>query len=109
MTSCSSGSIIKDLFPGVAEPKVEYAALEKELLDVTKESGLQPAPEFLVKCIQLYEMTVVRHGMMLVGPTGGGKSRILRTLQAAMSRVKDDPAFDKRARDDPAATPRRSR
>ena len=89
------GSIIKDLFPGVAEPKVEYAALEKELLDVTKESGLQPAPEFLVKCIQLYEMTVVRHGMMLVGPTGGGKSRILRTLQAAMSRVKDDPAFER--------------
>ena len=89
------GSIIKDLFPGIAEPKVEYAALEKELLDVTKESGLQPAPEFLVKCIQLYEMTVVRHGMMLVGPTGGGKSRILRTLQAAMSRVKDDPAFER--------------
>ena len=78
---------------------------------MTKESGLQPAPEFLVKCIQLYEMTVVRHGMMLVGPTGGGKSRILRTLQAAMSRVKDDPAFERgvRATEVPAATPRRSR
>ena len=40
-------------------------------------------------------MTVVRHGMMLVGPTGGGKTRVLRSLQAAMSKVQDDPAFDK--------------
>ena len=38
-------------------------------------------------------MTIVRHGMMLVGPTGGGKSRVMRALQAAMSRVKDDPEF----------------
>jgi dynein heavy chain len=38
-------------------------------------------------------MTVVRHGMMLVGPTGGGKSQVFRALQAAMSRVKDDPEF----------------
>lgn len=32
---------------------------------------LQFVPEFLTKCIQLYEMTVVRHGMML------GLTRIL--------------------------------
>ena len=40
-------------------------------------------------------MTVVRHGMMLVGPTGGGKTRVLRSLQGAMSRVPDEPGFDK--------------
>jgi dynein heavy chain len=40
-------------------------------------------------------MTVVRHGMMLVGPTGGGKTRVLRTLQAAVSRVgADEPGFE---------------
>ena len=34
-------------------------------------------------------------GMMLVGPAGGGKSRVNRALQMAMSRVTDEPGFDK--------------
>jgi len=55
---------------------------------VSADFGLQCVPEFLLKCIQLYEMTVVRHGMMLVGPTGGGKSRVLRVLQGAISKLK---------------------
>jgi len=89
-------AIIKDIFPGVAEPSAEYADLEAQIKAVAEGSfKLQLAPDFLVKCIQLYEMTVVRHGMMLVGPTGGGKSRVLRVLQAAMSRVENDPNFNK--------------
>ena len=45
-------------------------------------------PEFRLKTNQLYEMTVVRHGMMLVGPTGSGKTRILRSLQAGQTACK---------------------
>ena len=86
-------AIIKDLFPGIQEPIAAYEQLEANLNDVIAERGLQNAEVFQLKCIQLYEMTVVRHGMMLVGPTGGGKSQVFRALQGAMSRVKDDPEF----------------
>ena len=47
----------------------------------------QPVGMFITKCIQLYEMTVLRHGLMTVGPTGGGKTCALRTLQAAMTSI----------------------
>ena len=40
------------------------------------------------KCIQLYETTVVRHGLMLVGPTGSGKTRCYEVLQEAMTDIK---------------------
>lgn len=38
--------------------------------------GLEDVDGFVTKCIQLYETTVVRHGLMMVGPTGSGKTRV---------------------------------
>jgi dynein heavy chain len=42
-------------------------------------------PVFITKCTQLYETVVVRHGLMLVGPTGGGKTNIMNTLQTSLT------------------------
>jgi dynein heavy chain, axonemal len=38
--------------------------------------------------IELYEMVCVRHGLMVVGPTGGGKSCAIRALADALSALK---------------------
>ena len=40
------------------------------------------------KCIQLYETTVVRHGLMLVGPTISGKTRCYEVLRDGLSALK---------------------
>ena len=49
------------------------------------ELKLAAVEPFVAKVIQLYETTAVRHGLMLVGPAGGGKTCCYRTLAAAMN------------------------
>ena len=46
-----------------------------------KRMDLVAADSFVAKVIQLYETTLVRHGLMLVGPTGGGKTSCYRCLE----------------------------
>ena len=56
---------------------------------------IQPIPSFLEKVFQLYDTTVVRHGLMIVGPTGGGKTSCYRTLAAAQSSLNGQEEFVK--------------
>jgi dynein heavy chain len=77
--------IISDLFPGVTKPDADYDDLIGALTVACGDLKVQPVPAFIDKVIQLYEMTVVRHGLMLVGPTGGGKTMCYRALRAAQT------------------------
>jgi dynein heavy chain len=39
----------------------------------------------LAKCLHLYETIIVRHGVMIIGPAGGGKSSVVKTLGNALT------------------------
>lgn len=66
--------IYRDLFPGIELPEPDRV----ELLDTLKiklvARNLQASPWFLGKIIQVYEMILVRHGLMIVGEPMGGKT-----------------------------------
>ncbi|KAJ1566067.1 Dynein heavy chain 1, axonemal, partial [Nowakowskiella sp. JEL0078] len=79
--------IISDLFPGVEQPKINYGELLESINSTCEKLELQPEEVFIKKCIQLYETTVVRHGLMLVGPTGGGKTSCCRVLAKSLSNI----------------------
>eukprot|EP00762_Andalucia_godoyi_P000666 ANDGO_05308.mRNA.1 Dynein-1-beta heavy chain len=78
-------AIIQDLFPGVSIPDIDYGELQVQIEDEMKHKKLQVVDSFVGKVIQLYEIMRVRHGVMLVGATGSGKSVICNTLQSALT------------------------
>ncbi|KAG5895230.1 hypothetical protein JTB14_003447 [Gonioctena quinquepunctata] len=72
--------IYNDLFPGVELPPFERADLIECLTEEIKKRNLQPTPWFIAKCMQIYEMILVRHGLMIVGRPMGGKTSAYQCL-----------------------------
>lgn len=95
-------SLINDLFPTVGMPSgSEHSELRKALNAVLETEKLVLHPSWGVKVIQLYETTLVRHGIMMVGPAGSGKSRLTNSLQDALSQTTG--VIHKRTRMNPKA------
>lgn len=88
-------NIILDLFPGVERPQVNYGDLFSALNTSCLHYNLQPVDQFLMKIIQLYDTIQVRHGLMIVGPTGGGKTSNYKVLQHAMTSLCHQELFNK--------------
>lgn len=56
----------------------------------------QVVPEFVVKIIQVFDCKVARHGNMIVGKTGSGKSEAWKALTRAMARLRKEEPDDER-------------
>ena len=77
-------SLIDDLFPGVSSSKLMHTEVQAALDRVIPESGLQPHAPWVAKIVQVYEMSLVRHSVMCVGPSGVGKTRLVEVLHKAL-------------------------
>uniref|UniRef100_A0A2H1VNF3 SFRICE_008368 n=1 Tax=Spodoptera frugiperda TaxID=7108 RepID=A0A2H1VNF3_SPOFR len=80
-------SLIEDLFPGMKFTQTVQRVIQNALSVVTQGNGLVNHPDWNLKIIQLYETSLVRHGLMTMGPTGSGKTTCIHTLMAALTEI----------------------
>jgi dynein heavy chain len=64
----------------VVLPVYDYGVFKENITEVISSRNLQPEPSTYLKVIQLHETMIVRHGVMTVGPTGGGKTTVLNVF-----------------------------
>ncbi|EAR85626.2 dynein heavy chain (macronuclear) [Tetrahymena thermophila SB210] len=86
--------ITKDLFPGVELPEIDYSNMFECIDESLREENLQKVPYFVEKIIQLYEMILVRHGLMVVGLPFSGKTSAIKILQKALTKLNERKQMD---------------
>jgi dynein heavy chain len=79
--------LIEDLFPGLDCPRVQHQQLKNAIETKLIEAGYKVFYDQVDKAIQLYETMITRHTTMVVGPTGGGKTVVMVTLQKAQGNM----------------------
>jgi dynein heavy chain 1, cytosolic len=79
--------LLQEIFPGSAVAKIEDALARAEIVSICKESDLYPAEGFIQKILQLKQVIDMRHGVMVVGPVGVGKSAALRVLLEVLEKI----------------------
>lgn len=85
-------ALLGDLFPGVDQPPDAGGELRAMLERKCVELGLQVVDDWIVKIIQIFDCKVARHGNMIVGKTGAGKTAAWKVLKAAMAQLCEDGA-----------------
>jgi dynein heavy chain len=66
--------IYSDLFPGVELSQPDHDELVSSLKECIAYHNLQDTSWFMEKILQVYEMILIRHGLMIVGMPMGGKT-----------------------------------
>lgn len=74
-------------------PDANYSEFNQAVQDSCENFNMQCTPLFLEKVQQLYELIVVRHGVMLVGMPFGGKTTAYRVLAHALGLLQERVNF----------------
>ncbi|KAF8845443.1 hypothetical protein BDN67DRAFT_1065300 [Paxillus ammoniavirescens] len=80
-------SLLADVFPGTDYVPVDLEALREQILKVCAERRLVDGERWIAKILQLYQIQKIQHGLMMVGPSGTGKTNAWQVLLAALERL----------------------
>ncbi|KAG8867814.1 hypothetical protein FRC20_004812 [Serendipita sp. 405] len=80
-------SLLADVFPGTHYEPVNLDALRSEITKICAERRLVTGEKWMAKIMQLYQIQKIQHGLMMVGPSGSGKSQAWQILLAALERL----------------------
>lgn len=80
-------NLMNDLFPDLNKLAKNQEAIEKSIHSAIRELNYQFWSSQCDKILQLYDQILVRHGIMLVGPPGGGKTVSRNILLKALSNL----------------------
>ncbi|TPX36351.1 hypothetical protein SmJEL517_g01576 [Synchytrium microbalum] len=80
-------SLASDVFPGIEYFPIDLGNLMSETQTVCTEFRLIADQRWIEKVVQLYQIQRIHHGVMMVGPTGTGKSAAWRVLLQTLQRV----------------------
>jgi dynein heavy chain len=66
--------IMMDLFHGVKLMGIEVDPLIEAIKVASEARNLQPTDHFIEKALEIYDMVLSRHGVMVIGESFGGKT-----------------------------------
>jgi dynein heavy chain 1 len=75
------------VFPGISYKPVDLETLKDVISTICRDRLLVDGELWLEKAIQLYQIQNIHHGLMMVGPSGSGKSSAWKILLAALEKI----------------------
>ena len=79
-------SLLTDVFPGIEYKPANLTSLVEHIMAVCAERHLVCDGQWKAKIVQLYQIQKISHGLMLVGPSGTGKTQAWQVLLSALCR-----------------------
>lgn len=73
-------SLISDLFPNIKLGTTTDKLLRTTIEAAVEKFGYVNTPMWNLKIVQLYDTSLVRHGVMVMGPSGAGKTSCTKVL-----------------------------
>lgn len=78
--------MLADVFPGIEYVPVNLDGLRAEIAKVCAARHIVQGDVWVNKVIQLYQIQQIQHGLMMVGPSGTGKTQAWQVLLKALEK-----------------------